>query len=82
MEQNIERGKKEELYRSGCESHKFWQGLGWRSMFIPFNPDFQRALIIIPCYSWKNKLSPTFLFGLVTTKGYKLSYEIYGLKRK
>ena len=68
--QNLQRGIKEELYRP-----QIAVGILARyrveTMFIPFNPDFQRS-VKHNLLEIEQEIIIHFLFGLVTLKGYKL----------
>jgi TetR/AcrR family transcriptional regulator, cholesterol catabolism regulator len=68
--QNLQRGIKEELYRP-----EIAVGILARyrveTMFIPFNPDFQRS-VKHNLLEIEQEIIIHFLFGLVTLKGYKM----------
>lgn len=78
--QNMERGIKEELYRSEI-AVDILSKYRVETMFIPFNPEFQQSL--------KHSLAKIeeeiiihFLYGLVTLKGYKLIVKYQEQKEK
>jgi AcrR family transcriptional regulator len=74
IRQNIERGIKEELYRPDINPHILAK-FRVESMFIAFNPEFQRALHKYTLLELEQQIIMNFLFGLVTTKGYKLAMK-------
>lgn len=74
MEQNIKRGIKEELYRKDVNP-QILARFRVESMFIPFNPDFQRSLNNYTLLQLEEQIITNFLFGLVTPKGYKLAMK-------
>ena len=77
IEQNIERGLSEELYRSDANA-KVLARFRVESMFIPFNPDFQRSLPNFTLLELEEQILTNFLFGLVTTKGHKVALKYLG----
>lgn len=74
MEQNLERGVKEELYRPDINP-QILARFRVESMFIPFNPDFQRTLNNYNLLQLEEQIITNFLFGLVSTKGHKLAMK-------
>ncbi len=72
MQQNLERGIAEELYRPDINPQILAQ-FRVDSMFIPFNPDFQRSLKNYNLLQLEEQIITNFLFGLVTLKGHKLA---------
>ncbi len=68
--QNIQRGIKEELYRPELVVDILAR-YRVETMFIPFNPEFQRNLKY-NLLEIEEQIIIHFLFGLVTLKGYKL----------
>ncbi len=68
--QNLLRGIKEELYRPEIEVD-ILSRYRVETMFIPFNPEFQRSLKH-SLLEIEEEIIIHFLFGLVTLKGYKL----------
>ncbi len=68
--QNLLRGIKEELYRPEIEVDILAR-YRVETMFIPFNPEFQRNLKH-SLLEIEEEIIIHFLFGLVTLKGYKL----------
>lgn len=74
MERNIERGVKEELYRPDVNP-QILARFRVESMFIPFNPDFQRSLNNYTLLQLEEQIITNFLFGLVTLKGHKLAMK-------
>lgn len=74
MEANIERGIREELYRPDVNP-QILAKFRVESMFIPFNPDFQRSLSKYTLLQIEEQIITNFLFGLVTLKGYKLAFK-------
>jgi AcrR family transcriptional regulator len=74
IQQNIERGIKEELYRPDINP-QILAKFRVESMFIAFNPEFQRALNKYTLLELEQQIIMNFLFGLVTTKGYKLAMK-------
>ena len=68
--QNLERGVKEELYRPEI-AVDILARYRVETMFIPFNPEFQRSLKH-SLLEIEEEIIIHFLFGLVTLKGYKL----------
>ena len=78
---NIERGKKEELYREDVNTEIMCR---YRidSMFIPFNPEFQRSLNKYTLLELEEQIILNFLFGMVSSKGYKLAMKYLDQKNK
>ena len=81
MQQNMERGIKEELYRTDVNP-QILAKFRVESMFIPFNPDFQRSLKNYNLLELEEQIITHFLFGLVTLKGYKLATKYMAAKAK
>ncbi len=81
MQQNMERGIKEELYRTDINP-QILAKFRVESMFIPFNPDFQRSLKNYNLLELEEQIITHFLFGLVTLKGYKLATKYMAAKAK
>jgi AcrR family transcriptional regulator len=81
MEQNLERGKKEELYRPDVNT-QIMARFRVESMFIPFDPDFQRSLNNYNLLQLEEQIITNFLFGLVSAKGYKLAMKYLAEKEK
>ena len=81
MQVNIERGIKEELYRADVNP-QILPKFRVESMFIPFNPDFQRSLKNYTLLQIEEQIITNFLFGLVTLKGYKLAQKYLEAKEK
>ena len=81
MQQNMERGIKEELYRTDVNP-QILARFRVESMFIPFNPDFQRSLKNYNLLELEEQIITHFLFGLVTLKGYKLATKYMAAKAK
>ena len=78
---NIERGKKEELYREDINTDVLCH-YRIQSMFIPFNPEFQRSLNKYTLLEIEEQIILNFLFGMVTSKGYKLAMKYLEVKNK
>ena len=74
MEANILRGQKEELYRPDVNA-QILARYRVESMFIPFNPDFQRSLHNFNLLELEEQIITNFLFGLVSAKGHKLAMK-------
>lgn len=72
MQQNLARGIAEELYRPDVNP-QIMAHFRVESMFIPFNPDFQRSLKNFSLLQLEEQIITNFLFGLVTLKGHKLA---------
>ncbi len=68
--QNLEKGIKEELYRSEIVVDILAR-YRVETMFIPFNPEFQRSLKH-NLLEIEKEIITHYLFGVVTLKGYKL----------
>jgi AcrR family transcriptional regulator len=81
MEHNIERGIREELYRPDVNP-QILARFRVESMFIPFNPDFQRSLNNYTLLELEEQIITHFLFGLVTLKGHKLAMKYLDEKEK
>ncbi len=81
MQQNIKRGIREELYRPDVNP-EILARFRVESMFIPFNPDFQRSLNNYTLLELEEQIITNFLFGLVTLKGYKLAIKYLEEKEK
>ncbi len=79
--QNLERGIKEELYREDINT-QILAKFRVESMFIPFNPDFQRSLKNFHLLELEEQIILNFLFGLVTLKGHKLATRYMAAKAK
>jgi len=81
MKENIERGKREGVYRAEIDS-EIISRLRLESMILPFDerifPRNKFSLV-----SLQRQLIEFFLFGMVTPKGYKLilKYQKGGLKK-
>lgn len=71
IKSNLEKGIKEELYRPDINVEVLSR-FRIESMFIPFNPDFQRSLSKYSLLQMEEQIMLNFLFGMVTLKGYKL----------
>ena len=78
--QNLERGIKEELYRPEI-AVDILARYRVETMFIPFNPEFQRNLKY-SLLEIEEEIIIHFLFGLVTLKGYKLVLKYMEQKEK
>jgi AcrR family transcriptional regulator len=74
MQQNIERGIKEGLYRGEINA-QIMSRFRIESMFIPFNPDFQRSLHHYNLLQIEEQIITHFLFGMVSAKGYKVAMK-------
>ncbi|RYD76074.1 MAG: TetR/AcrR family transcriptional regulator [Sphingobacteriales bacterium] len=81
IKDNIERGKKEELYREDINTEVLCR-YRIESMFIPFNPEFQRNLNKYTLLEIEEQIILNFLFGMVTSKGYKLAIKYLEQKNK
>jgi len=81
MKQNLERGMQEELYRTDINP-QILAHFRVESMFIPFNPDFQRSLKNYNLLELEEQIITHFLFGLVTLKGHKLATKYMAAKAK
>jgi AcrR family transcriptional regulator len=68
--QNLERGIREELYRPEIVVDILAR-YRVETMFIPFNPEFQRSLKH-SLLEIEKEIITHYLFGLVTLKGYKM----------
>lgn len=80
IQQNIERGIKEELYRTDVNP-QILAKFRVESMFIAFNPEFQRSLDKYTLLEIEEQIIMNFLFGLVTQKGFKLAMK-YMIQRE
>ena len=78
--QNLQRGIKEELYRPEIDVELLAK-YRVETMFIPFNPEFQRGLKH-SLLEIEEQIIIHFLFGLVTLKGYKLVLKYMEQKEK
>jgi AcrR family transcriptional regulator len=78
--QNLERGIKEELYRPELVVDILAR-YRVETMFIPFNPEFQRGLKH-NLLEIEEQIIIHFLFGLVTLKGYKMVLKYMEQKEK
>lgn len=81
IKENIERGKREELYREDINMEVLCR-YRIESMFIPFNPEFQRSLNKYTLLEIEEQIILNFLFGMVTLKGYKLAMKYLEQKNK
>ncbi len=81
IKDNIERGKREELYREDISEEVLCR-YRIESMFIPFNPEFQRSLNKYTLLEIEEQIILNFLFGMVTSKGYKLAMKYLEHKNK
>ena len=80
IQKNLERGVAEELYRPEINV-QILSRFRIESMFIPFNPDFQRSLKK-SLLEIEEEIIIHYLFGLVTLKGYKLVLKYMEHKKK
>lgn len=78
---NLERGIREELYRPDI-SIDILSRFRIESMFIPFNPDFQRSLGKHTLLELEEQIILNFLFGLVSAKGYKVAMKYLEKRNK
>lgn len=74
MQQNLERGMEEKLYRPDINP-QILAMFRVESMFIPFNPEFQHSLNKYNLLQIEEQIITNFLFGLVTVEGYKLAMK-------
>lgn len=74
LENNIIRGIAEELYRPELNA-KILSRYRIETMFIPFQPEFQRSLPEETLLALHDEIILNFLFGMVTPKGYKLAVK-------
>ncbi len=81
IHQNIERGIREELYRPDVNA-EVMSRYRVESMFIPFNPDFQRHLPKYTLLDLEVQIITNFLFGLVSPKGHKLASKYMAEREK
>ena len=81
IHQNLERGIQEELYRPDINT-QILAHYRVESMFIPFNPDFQRNVKNYSLLQLEEQIITNFLFGLVTQKGHKLASKYMADKAK
>jgi len=78
---NIERGKKEELYREDINV-EILSRYRMEAVFIPFNPEFQRSLNKFTLMEIEEQVILNFLFGMVSQKGYKMAIKYLEQKNK
>jgi len=78
---NIERGKKEELYRDDINV-EILSRYRMEAVFIPFNPEFQRSLNKFTLMEIEEQVILNFLFGMVSQKGYKMAIKYLEQKNK
>lgn len=78
---NLKRGKAEELYREDVNIDVLSR-FRIESMFIPFNPEFQRSLTKYNLLEIEEQIILNFLFGMVTLKGYKLAIKYLEQRNK
>ena len=79
IKENIERGKKEELYRADVNTDVISR-IRLETMFLPFNPEiFPKSKFNL--VELERQLIEHFLFGVATIKGHKLILK-YKLQRK
>ena len=78
--QNLERGIKEELYRPEI-AVEILARYRVETMFIPFNPEFQRSLKY-SLLQIEEEIIVHYLFGLVSQKGYKMVLKYMEQKEK
>ena len=81
MQKNLLRGIQEELYRPDINV-QILSHFRVESMFIPFNPEFQRSLNNYNLLELEEQIITNFLFGLVSPKGYKLAMKYMVEKEK
>lgn len=81
IHENLVRGIKEELYREDINP-QILAKYRIESMFIPFHPEFQRALDKYTLQEIEEQIIINFLFGLVTPKGYKLAMKYIDQREK
>ena len=81
MQKNLHRGIAEELYRPEINV-QILASFRVESMFIPFNPEFQRSLNNYNLLELEEQIITNFLFGLVSPKGYKLAIKYMVEKEK
>lgn len=81
IHQNLKRGIEEELYRPDVNAEVLAR-YRVESMFIPFNPDFQRSLPNYTLLELEEHILTHFLFGLVTPKGHKLATKYMAEREK
>jgi AcrR family transcriptional regulator len=78
---NLERGKREALYREDINA-EILSRYRMEAVFIPFNPEFQRALNKFILMEIEEQIILNFLLGLVSLKGYKLAMKYLEQKNK
>ena len=81
LQKNLQRGIQEELYRPDINV-QILSHFRVESMFIPFNPDFQRSLNNYNLLELEEQIITNFLFGLVSPRGYKLAMKYMVEKEK
>lgn len=74
IEQNIVRGIAEELYRPEINA-QILARYRVETMFVPFEPDFQRSLPKATLLHLHDEILMNFLFGLLTAKGFKVAMK-------
>lgn len=79
--ENLVRGIKEELYREDINP-QILAKYRIESMFIPFQPEFQRSLDKYTLQEIEEQIIINFLFGLVTPKGYKVAMKYIDQREK
>ena len=80
IKENIERGKKEELYREDINTEVIAK-IRLETMFLPFNPDvFPKSKFNI--VDLEQQLIEHFLFGVATMKGHKLILKYQQQRKK
>lgn len=80
IKENIERGKKEELYREDINTEVIAK-IRLETMFLPFNPDiFPKSKYNI--IDLEKQLIEHFLFGVATMKGHKLILKYQQQRKK
>ncbi|MFT3979625.1 MAG: TetR/AcrR family transcriptional regulator [Ferruginibacter sp.] len=81
IKSNLERGIREELYRPDINVEVLSR-FRIESMFIPFNPEFQRSLHKVTLLEIEEQIILNFLFGMVTARGYKLAMKYLEQRNK
>ena len=80
IKENIERGKKEELYRADINTDVISR-IRLETMFLPFNPEiFPKSKFNL--VELEHQLIEHFLFGVVTIKGHKLILKYQQQRKK
>lgn len=80
IKENIERGKKEELYRADVNTEVIAK-IRLETMFLPFNPEiFPKSKFNL--VTLEHQLIEHFLFGVATMKGYKLILKYQQHRKK